>query len=230
MKAPSQSPYPAAGFTLIELLASMGVIAILASILIVGIGKARLAAAENVSRSNLRQLGSMILLYTTEADGRLPYGAHSDPEGKTQIGWDQQIINAGIADEADLQAVAFAPNIIHDNQATIPRSYSMVRTRHAGVGMTVYGDDTTEQLPVSRIPDPAKVLMLTEKFVSPHSFGGYAHAVIDTPDEQVRFAPERTEFNYLFVDGHVETLEPNATIGEGSLKSPKGIWTIDPTD
>jgi prepilin-type processing-associated H-X9-DG protein len=33
-------------------------------------------------------------------------------------------------------------------------------------------------------------------------------------------------FNYLFHDGHVETLTTNATIGTGTLQAPKGMWTV----
>jgi prepilin-type processing-associated H-X9-DG protein/prepilin-type N-terminal cleavage/methylation domain-containing protein len=33
-------------------------------------------------------------------------------------------------------------------------------------------------------------------------------------------------FNYLFHDGHVETLATNATIGTGTLDAPKGMWTV----
>ena len=37
--------------------------------------------------------------------------------------------------------------------------------------------------------------------------------------------------NYLFVDGHVETLNHLATMGKaGTLAQPLGMWTIDPND
>jgi prepilin-type processing-associated H-X9-DG protein len=34
------------------------------------------------------------------------------------------------------------------------------------------------------------------------------------------------EFNYLFHDGHVESLKVEQTIGTGTLTSPKGMWTL----
>jgi prepilin-type N-terminal cleavage/methylation domain-containing protein/prepilin-type processing-associated H-X9-DG protein len=38
-------------------------------------------------------------------------------------------------------------------------------------------------------------------------------------------------FNYLFHDGHVESLSTNATIGNrGTLALPQGMWTINPKD
>ena len=36
--------------------------------------------------------------------------------------------------------------------------------------------------------------------------------------------------NYLFVDGHVETLSRKQTIGNGTLAAPLGMWTLDPKD
>lgn len=39
------------------------------------------------------------------------------------------------------------------------------------------------------------------------------------------------QINYLFVDGHVEGLNPAKTVGNaGSLGAPQGAWTINPTD
>jgi prepilin-type processing-associated H-X9-DG protein len=38
------------------------------------------------------------------------------------------------------------------------------------------------------------------------------------------------KFHYLFVDGHVELLQPEDTVGSGSLTSAKGMWTITSGD
>lgn len=37
-------------------------------------------------------------------------------------------------------------------------------------------------------------------------------------------------FNYLFHDGHVQTLKIEQTIGSGTTTSPKGMWTMTPND
>jgi prepilin-type N-terminal cleavage/methylation domain-containing protein/prepilin-type processing-associated H-X9-DG protein len=38
------------------------------------------------------------------------------------------------------------------------------------------------------------------------------------------------KFDYLFHDGHVESLSTNATIGKGTLDAPRGMWTLAKDD
>lgn len=37
-------------------------------------------------------------------------------------------------------------------------------------------------------------------------------------------------YNYLFSDGHVKWLRPQATVGNGNLRAPQGMWTITEGD
>ncbi len=39
------------------------------------------------------------------------------------------------------------------------------------------------------------------------------------------YKAHRSRFNYVFNDGHVETLKMEQTIGTGTLTAPKGMWT-----
>jgi prepilin-type N-terminal cleavage/methylation domain-containing protein len=64
------------GFTLVELLVVVSIIALLISILLPSLKKAREQAKGTVCLSNLRALGQGIMLYATEYDGRLPGPLH----------------------------------------------------------------------------------------------------------------------------------------------------------
>ncbi len=63
-------------FTLVELLVVVSIIALLISILLPSLKKAREQTKATVCLSNLRALGQGLMLYATEYDGRLPGPAH----------------------------------------------------------------------------------------------------------------------------------------------------------
>ncbi|MFI4912330.1 MAG: prepilin-type N-terminal cleavage/methylation domain-containing protein [Sedimentisphaeraceae bacterium JB056] len=66
------------GFTLVELLVVISIIALLMSILIPSLAKARESAKSVICKSNLKQLGSSIYLYVADNEGYLPIAAFVD--------------------------------------------------------------------------------------------------------------------------------------------------------
>src|SRR5437667_5970086 len=78
------------GFTLVELLVVIGIIALLISILLPSLSKARESAQRVVCLSNLRQLGLSIQTYAVQYKDAIPIGYMDQKQFSYVVNWNNQ--------------------------------------------------------------------------------------------------------------------------------------------
>src|SRR3954471_23502774 len=82
-------------FTLVELLVVIGIIAVLISILIPTLGKAREASKRTMCLSNLRQIHQMLLIYASTNKDQIPLGCLGTTVGGSAIEMNNYFISFG---------------------------------------------------------------------------------------------------------------------------------------
>jgi prepilin-type N-terminal cleavage/methylation domain-containing protein/prepilin-type processing-associated H-X9-DG protein len=111
----------AQGFTLVELMMSIGIIAMLVSILLPAVNRAREQANQVACLSNLRQLAAAFIMYTQEDGGWLPRDAHYTastlPESPQDFLWWQQAstlpkTNRDVFNSPIMRCLGFRPDSV----------------------------------------------------------------------------------------------------------------------
>ncbi|HEV7301296.1 MAG TPA: DUF1559 domain-containing protein [Tepidisphaeraceae bacterium] len=103
-----------------------------------------------------------------------------------------------------------------------------------------------QAIKVSRVRRSSEVLSIVERPDPNNALGSPSAAYVDNAPDQIYYAPaaipvrpmpgrHRKRYNYLFVDGHVQSYEPIETIGEitaiyGWPYNPRKYWTRQDTD
>jgi prepilin-type N-terminal cleavage/methylation domain-containing protein/prepilin-type processing-associated H-X9-DG protein len=199
------------GFTLIELLIVISIIALLAAILFPVFSRARESARRSSCLSNMKQLGTALLMYTQDYDEAMCGNASNADEG---AGLALGFMDAAAGRNWAASLMPYVKNLqVFVCPSAVP--YSKVGGNSAyfelsttGAGNTSYaGNYIVEDRKLAAIPEPARIVMLREfKFYQCTA----QMRPVPSGSNFVQFQHANLEYshfegaNRLFCDGHAK--------------------------
>lgn len=205
------------GFTLVELLVVMAVVAVLAALVIPAIAGARERSRSVTCSGQMRELGMAVLLYTQDNLGRFPRSSHSAGASR-EPGWAASIAPYLGAQPAEANAAWVNSEFgcpSNTNKAPDAYSYAMNVFFELKAGDSYVGRPATWRC-LPQVPSPARTILLAETAaatggMAPDHFMCHQWSSVAAARNAVAHDRHAGRANYLFVDGHVESLPVDAT-------------------
>ena len=191
---------PRRGFTIIELLVVIAIISILAGLLIPALGRARAIARETTCINNMKQIGVAMQMYRNLWDGYFPVVHGGTYDAPTSLGHEWWHLMEPVGLERKHMLCPDDPHRHEDGVESYIYNGMFAFSKKEDAVANISG-----QIIVSERGD-------AEGYESHHGYPAWK----PVSDWQDKIKHDRHEgaANYLFVDGHVASLEFAETIGQ----------------
>lgn len=212
-------------FTLIELLVVIAIIAILASMLLPALTKARDAAQNSKCKSNLKQLGVGASLYVQDYSGMLPVAfyqwPHSDP-GLSAYAW-KDIVGpyVGVNNSTALERLEAGKNVFY-----CPSNLMDGNLFYWSYAPSAWITNGSASIAISRVHSPSRTVLTGD--LTGHSWRLVAPGHLWDGLHEHPWFGHNNRANAALVDGHVEGFDRHQMEASTSGTFDKAyLWSIN---